>query len=91
MSEQYASFCPCCGSAEHRAMSRCTFVTGYRRTQRKQVTNSARQIVAPQYQWWSGSYGQIFPSSDCSGAPIIVANIFGVLRPSTVIRRGATA
>ncbi|WP_408229919.1 peptidyl-alpha-hydroxyglycine alpha-amidating lyase family protein [Paraburkholderia dipogonis] len=27
MSEQYGSFCPCCGSAEHRAMSRRTFLS----------------------------------------------------------------
>jgi hypothetical protein len=27
MSEQYESFCPCCGSAEHRAMSRRTFMS----------------------------------------------------------------
>jgi hypothetical protein len=27
MSEQYGSFCPCCGSAEHRAMSRRTFMS----------------------------------------------------------------
>jgi hypothetical protein len=26
MNEQYESFCPCCGSAEHRAMSRRTFM-----------------------------------------------------------------
>ncbi|HEY4298642.1 MAG TPA: peptidyl-alpha-hydroxyglycine alpha-amidating lyase family protein [Paraburkholderia sp.] len=26
MSEQYGSFCPCCGSAEHRAMSRRAFM-----------------------------------------------------------------
>ncbi|SMG55237.1 peptidyl-alpha-hydroxyglycine alpha-amidating lyase family protein [Paraburkholderia susongensis] len=26
MSEQYGMFCPCCGSAEHRAMSRRTFM-----------------------------------------------------------------
>ena len=27
MSEHYGSFCPCCGSAEHRAMSRRTFLS----------------------------------------------------------------
>ena len=27
MSEQYGTFCPCCGSAEHRAMSRRTFMS----------------------------------------------------------------
>ncbi|MBN3846400.1 6-bladed beta-propeller [Paraburkholderia sp. Ac-20342] len=27
MSEQYGMFCPCCGSAEHRAMSRRTFMS----------------------------------------------------------------
>lgn len=27
MNEQYASLCPCCGSAEHRAMSRRTFMS----------------------------------------------------------------
>jgi len=27
MSEQYGPFCPCCGSAEHRAMSRRTFMS----------------------------------------------------------------
>ncbi|HEY2023721.1 MAG TPA: 6-bladed beta-propeller, partial [Paraburkholderia sp.] len=27
MNEQYGSFCPCCGSAEHRAMSRRTFMS----------------------------------------------------------------
>ena len=27
MSEQYGSFCPCCGNAEHRAMSRRTFMS----------------------------------------------------------------
>jgi hypothetical protein len=27
MSEQYGSFCPCCGSAEHRAMSRRSFLS----------------------------------------------------------------
>jgi hypothetical protein len=27
MSEQYGAFCPCCGSAEHRAMSRRTFMS----------------------------------------------------------------
>jgi hypothetical protein len=56
-----------------------------------QETNSAGQILPSQYQWWSGTYSSIFPSSDCSGPPIIVGNILGVLRPSTVIRQGDDA
>ncbi|MGA7778068.1 MAG: hypothetical protein WCA85_10225 [Paraburkholderia sp.] len=57
----------------------------------ERVTNSAGQFLASQYEWWSGTYSSIFPSSDCSGPPIIVGDVLGTLRPSTVIRQGNDA
>jgi hypothetical protein len=57
----------------------------------QRATDSGGQILASQYVWWSGTYFTIFPSSDCSGPPIIVGDIAGTSRPSTVVRQGAGA
>ncbi|MBC8748785.1 hypothetical protein OKW43_001815 [Paraburkholderia sp. WC7.3g] len=56
----------------------------------QRASNSGGQISASQYEWAGDFNPAKYPTSDCSGVPVI-DDIFAKLRPSSVVRQGADA
>ncbi|MFL9962890.1 hypothetical protein PQR02_17700 [Paraburkholderia sediminicola] len=56
----------------------------------QRASNSGGQIFASQYEWAGDFNPAKYPTSDCSGVPVI-DDLFAKLRPASVIKQGADA